>query len=283
MTLNRVPIPSPNYSSRGGDAVRLIVIHTAQGPDNFEDLGAYFANPASGVSSHVGIDDLSPNTVGEYVRRDYKAWTAGNANPVAAQAELCAFAEWDTAEWNRRPNMLANCAAWIAEEAAHFAIPLVKLDAAQAQGGGRGVCQHADLGAWGGGHWDCGPGFPIDAVLALAAGVAPPAPAATYANGGQDEGSHVAVCSSPDGKRLDLVTVNPNATVEHSWTNDADWDHAFHENLGGVAKSVSCCWLDGGRLEVVAHGSDDTPYHRIYDRGWGGWAPIPGVRLKPPA
>jgi hypothetical protein len=152
----------------------LICLHTAQGPDNFEDLGAYFADPASGVSSHVGIDDLAVNTVGEYVRRDYKAWTAANANPVAVQAELCGFAEWDTATWNSHPHMLANTAAWIAEEAAHYGIPIVKLTPAQAQSSGRGVCQHSDLGAWGGGHWDCGPNFPIDALLALAQGVTPP-------------------------------------------------------------------------------------------------------------
>jgi hypothetical protein len=179
MTLNRVAYPTPNYSSRGGAAVRLIVIHTAEGATNIADLGAWFANPASGVSSHVGIDD-TPGTVGEYVRRDYKAWTAANANPVAVQAELCAFADWDSATWNTHPQMLANTAAWIAEEAAAFGIPIVKLTADQAQGGTAGVCQHADLGSWGGGHWDCGPSFPINQVLSMATGSKPvPAPPPT--------------------------------------------------------------------------------------------------------
>lgn len=173
--LNRVPIPSPNYSSRGGAAVRLIVLHTAEGATTIESLGSYFANPASGVSSHVGIDD-TPGTVGEYVRREGKAWTAANANPVAVQAELCAFAAWSAAEWQQHPTMLANTAAWIAEEAAAFAIPLTKLTAGDAQGSGRGVCQHNDLGSWGGGHWDCGPAFPIDQVLDMAGGGAAPAP-----------------------------------------------------------------------------------------------------------
>jgi hypothetical protein len=172
MTLSRVAIPSPNYSSRGGWEVSLIVLHTAEGATTIESLGAFFADPASGVSSHVGIDD-TPNTVGEYVRRDYKAWTAANANPVAVQAELCAFAAWDTATWNTHMPMLANCAAWIAEEAAHYDIPIRKLTPAQAQAGGPGVCQHADLGALGGGHWDCGPGFPIDQVLLMAGGALP--------------------------------------------------------------------------------------------------------------
>jgi hypothetical protein len=111
--------------------------------------------------------------VGEYVTRTNKAWTQGNANPYSVAVELCAFAEWDPAEWHRHPVMLENCAAWIAEEAAAFGIPLVRLTAAQAQGGGKGVCQHVDLGASGGGHWDCGPGFPIDEVLAMAAGGRP--------------------------------------------------------------------------------------------------------------
>src|SRR5215470_3332719 len=173
MPLDRVPYPTANYSSRGGAAVSLIVVHTAEGATNIADLGAWFANPASGVSSHVGIDDTA-NTVGEYVRRDYKAWTAANANPVAVQAELCAFAAWTPADWDDHPDMLANTAAWIAEEAAYFGIPIVKLSADEAQGGGTGVCQHVDLGSWGGGHWDCGPDFPIDQVLEMAAGSSPP-------------------------------------------------------------------------------------------------------------
>jgi hypothetical protein len=172
MTLSRIAIPSPNYSSRGGWEVSLIVLHTAEGATTYQDLGAYFANPASGVSSHVGIDD-TPDVVGEYVRRDGKAWTAANANPVAVQAELCAFAAWDNAEWHRHMPMLANTAAWIAEEAAYFHIPIRKLTPAQAQAGGPGVCQHADLGSAGGGHWDCGPGFPIDEVLLMAGGALP--------------------------------------------------------------------------------------------------------------
>jgi hypothetical protein len=180
MTLNRLSIPSPNYSSRGGAAVTTIVVHTAQGSTSIESLGAFFANPASGVSSHTGIDDKT-NTVGEYVRRDGKAWTQGNANPWCVATELCAFAEWDTATWNTHPNMLANCAAWIAEEAAHYRIPIIKLSPADAQNPAvKGVCGHVDLGPAGGGHWDPGPSFPWDAVLALAGGVTPPpAPAPT--------------------------------------------------------------------------------------------------------
>jgi hypothetical protein len=188
MALKRVAMPSPNFSSRGGAAVRLIVLHTSEGATTYQSLGNFFASPSSGVSSHVGIDD-TPNTVGEYVQRSGKAWTAANANPVAVQAELCTPSggyQWSAAQWQSHPNMLANAAAWIAEEARAFGIPIVGLTAAQAQSNGRGICQHKDLGAWGGGHVDCGPNFPIGQVIAMAGGQPAPGPDPTPSTGGDD-------------------------------------------------------------------------------------------------
>lgn len=190
MALNRVWIGSPNYSSRGG-GVRLVVVHTAEGALTFQSLGNFFANPSSGVSSHTGIDD-TPGTIGEYVRRENKAWTQGNANPYSVATELCAFAGWSPAEWDAHPVMLENCGKWIAEECAHFKIPLRRLSAAEAQSGNAGVCGHNELGAAGGGHWDPGPSFPWDRVLAIAGGgsAAPPP---------QDEEGNMIV-STPGGK-----------------------------------------------------------------------------------
>jgi peptidoglycan hydrolase-like protein with peptidoglycan-binding domain len=189
MALKRVSIPSPNYSSRGGSKVRLIVLHTSEGATTYQSLGSFFGNPSSQVSSHVGIDNTS-GIIGEYVARGNKAWTSANANPVAVQAELCtpsgAAMGWSAAQWQQQTNMLANTAAWIAEEAAALGIPIVKLSPAQAQSNGAGVCQHSDLGSWGGGHTDCGPNFPIDHVISMAGGVkpspspTPPAPAFPY-------------------------------------------------------------------------------------------------------
>lgn len=160
-------MPSPNYSSRGGAAVRLIVLHTAEGATTIESLGNFFASSSAAASSQVGIDDKA-GVIGEYVKRQNKAWTQANANPVCISAELCAFAKWSAAEWNKHPAMLDNTARWIAEESAATGIPITRLNAQQAQGSGRGVCQHNDLGSWGGGHWDCGSGFPMDSVLTKA-------------------------------------------------------------------------------------------------------------------
>jgi hypothetical protein len=50
MSITRKWIPSPNYSSRGGAKVRLIVVHTAEGATNIEDLGNFFKSASAGVS-----------------------------------------------------------------------------------------------------------------------------------------------------------------------------------------------------------------------------------------
>jgi len=192
-------------------------------------LGSYFQNPASQVSSHVGIDD-TPNTVGEYVQRTGKAWTAMNANPIAVQAEMCAFAAWDTPTWNTHNNMLANCAQWIKEEAAAFGIPIVKLTPQQAQSTGRGVCQHRDLGTWGGGHSDCGNGFPIDHVLQMAGGSsptpAPPPPA------GKAPPLHVDYFG-----RLHNPTV-PDVRTWQQQMHNRGWNIAVDQDYGPASESI---------------------------------------------
>ena len=175
MTLHRDFIWSPNQSGRGGARVTHVVLHTAEGALSYQSLGNYFASPSADVSSHTGIDDTF-NVVGEYVERGAKAWTASDANPWSVQAELCAFAAWSTEEWMDHPTMLENAAKWVAEEAAAFGLPLANIAANAQDPNARGVCQHNDLGAMGGGHWDCGPGFPIAHVLAMATGTHQPQP-----------------------------------------------------------------------------------------------------------
>jgi hypothetical protein len=251
MALKRVSIPSPNYSSRGGNAVRLIVLHTAEGATTYQSLGNYFANPSSGVSSHAGIDD-TPNTVGEYVPRSGASWTAAAANGYSIQAELCAFAEWDAATWNAHPTMLSNTAAWVAEEAAAFGIPLVGLTAAQAQGGVAGVCQHNDLGASGGGHWDCGPAFPIAQVIAMAKGGSTPSPAPSTETG------HEMIASTSTGKGYWTATYDGAVSA----FGDAAYKGNVYEKLApgtsivGIAgKGSDGYWLLGSDGGVFTFGS----------------------------
>jgi hypothetical protein len=157
-----------------------VIVHTAEGARTYDDLGAYFASGSAGVSSHVGIDD-TPGRIGEYVKRPNKAWTAGDANPYSLNAELCGFASWGPADWQKHPAMLDNTARWIAEECRHYGIPIQKLSSGQAASG-RGVCGHVDVSGPGG-HWDPGPDFPWPQVIEAAKsggpvyGPPPPEPA----------------------------------------------------------------------------------------------------------
>jgi hypothetical protein len=171
-------------------------------------LGSYFQGNVQ-ASSHTGADD-KPGVIGEYVKRDNKAWTCAEFNPVAVQIELCAFAAWSTDEWYRHPNMLENCARWIAEEADHYGIPIDRLSSSEAQGSGRGVCQHVDLGSRGGGHHDCGAGFPMDHVLTMARGHPAPAPGPT------EEELAIAATVNPDG-RIEVFVHKEDGTVVHAY------------------------------------------------------------------
>jgi len=239
MTLQREWIPSPNVSSRGS-GVRLVVCHTTEGARTYPDLGAYFANPAVQASSHVGIDDTA-GVVGEYVSPDRKAWTAAAANPYSIQAELCAFASWDRATWLAHPVMLDNAGAWVGEECARFGIPLTLLDNAGAQGGAAGVCMHEDLGPAGGGHWDCGPDFPWDVVMARAGGGTP-------ANG------------TPPGLNSAIVAMGPTGAGYHLYGGDGGiftfGDAPFYGSLGATPLNApivdGCSRLDGSGYYLAA-------------------------------
>lgn len=271
MALKRVWIPSPNYSSRGGSGVRLIVLHTAEGARTIESLGGFFQGDV-GASSHVGADDKA-NTIGEYVKRSNKAWTQSNYNSMAVSVELCAFASWSTDEWYKHPNMLENCAKWIAEEAKYYGLPITKLNASQAQGSGRGVCQHVDLGSGGGGHWDCGSGFPMDYVLTMAAGGAVSQP--------EQEETDMITSAVSDGGTLHVWWVDKDKkTVRFRYQrkNESDW------NDGGVFAStdpkelagISASLAANGTLEVFAVYQDGTPAHTWQKKNstsWSGGAP----------
>ena len=107
--------------------------------------------------------------------------------------------------------MLSNCAQWVAEEAAYWNVPITRLSSSQAQGSGRGVCQHVDLGARGGGHHDCGAGFPMDRVLDMARGGQPIEP---------EDSMAIAATMNKDG-RLEVFVEKQDGTVVHAYQKSA--------------------------------------------------------------
>ena len=268
MALKRVWIPSPNYSSRGGSGVRLIVLHTAEGARTIESLGGFFQGDV-GASSHVGADD-KVNTIGEYVKRSNKAWTQSNYNPVAVSIELCGFASWSADEWHRHPNMLDNCAKWIAEEAAAYGLPITRLNASQAQGSGRGVCQHVDLGSGGGGHWDCGSGFPMNEVLTMAHGGSPgPSPST-------EEGQQMVTSAVSDGGTLHVWWVTGDEqTVKYRYQRkgSSDWvDGGVFTKAPKKIAGLSATLTATGSLEVFCRYTDGNISHCWQKAGSTSWS-----------
>jgi hypothetical protein len=278
MALKRVWIPSPNYSSRGGSAVKTICLHTAEGALTYQSLGNFFSSSSAGVSSHVGIDD-TPGEIGEYVARPNKAWTQGNANPWCVSVELCAFAAWTTAEWDKHPQMLRNVADWIAEESAHFGIPITLLNESQAQSGAAGVCDHNALGAMGGGHWDVGTGFPMSRVLDMARGGAGAAPAE------QEEVSLITSAVAANGNFH--VFELDGGWIWYCWQGKGKTNWSGGEPGKGIAGmgrfaeakdvvSISASTASDGTLHVFGrkkNGSTVFTYQKPNETSWAGGAP----------
>jgi hypothetical protein len=233
--LTRVWIPSPNVSSRGGTAVRLIVVHTSEGAQDFTSLGNYFKSSSVQASSQVGCDNSSRGKIGEYVRRGDKAWTQANANPYCTSNELCtpsgAAQGWSNSTWMSKDTMLRNCADWIAEEAKALGLPIVKLSPSQAQGGSKGVCGHGDLGSAGGGHTDPGPNFPWSYVLDLAKGANPSPPA----SGGKPQLSVDYLSKSHNSGHPDVRTWQ-DKMASWGWFTPGQVDGQFGPNTESVAK-----------------------------------------------
>ena len=133
---------SPNYSSRGGAKVRLIVIHDCEGSE--AGSISWFAQARSRVSAHAVLS-ADGKRLTRMVDWQNKAWHACNFNPVSDGIEMAGFEAkgFDAPEWQA----MANVTAWRLR--ARGLLPV------WAQGGeGEGVCSHRDLGAAGGGHTD---------------------------------------------------------------------------------------------------------------------------------
>lgn len=255
MSLTRLWIPSPNYSGRGGSGVRLVVLHTTEGAQDIHSLGNYFKGNVS-ASSHVGTDNNSSTTIGEYVKRPNAAWTVGNANSVSVNCEQCtpsgAADNWTRETWFNHKTMLDATAAWVAEECAYYNIPIRALTSSEAQGTGRGVCQHSNLGSWGGGHHDCGSGFPMDYIIQTAIeGTTPP----------QKASSGMTSSAAYDNSgRLHLAAIDQHNHVCYRGPNGNWYPINEKENV------LSGCTIDiSGPLANYASGEITITYTRDSD------------------
>ncbi len=135
-------VPSPNYSSRGGAAVRLFVVHDCEG--SYAGSVGWFAQVRSQVSAHLVLrkDGLEAT---QCVPMDRKAWHACAANPYSDSLELEGFEKDGFGDGE-----LDAAAAIVAWGLHRRSLPCRWAE----RGEGAGFCSHYDLGAAGGGHFD---------------------------------------------------------------------------------------------------------------------------------
>lgn len=162
-------IPVSKFSSRFGERVRCVMIHTSEGARTVESLGGFLQRTPNSVSYHGGIDDRRYEA---YVNYSNAAWALRNGNQESDNVCLCAFAGWSRAEWLRHSRMLELTAAWIAERCIARRVPITRLPDAEV---GRAMRDDRHSGGWGdhdaytkgtgdGTHWDVGENFPFDIV-----------------------------------------------------------------------------------------------------------------------
>lgn len=139
-------------------AIRWIVMHSTEG-DTAVGAASWFANPASRGSAHLCVDDY------ECYRTLENAdipWGAPGTNYGGFHIEQAGHARWTAAIWGTRHNRTlrraAFKAAWHAEL---FGLPLRFRTAQQLRAGLEGITDHDECSrAFGGNHWDPGPGWP---------------------------------------------------------------------------------------------------------------------------
>jgi hypothetical protein len=135
-------VASPNFSSRNGTTIDLLVLHDTQG--GYEGSIGWFANSHSQVSAHLVLkEDGSEATM--MVDWEEKAWHVVAFNSRSIGLEMAGFAKdgYGEAEWQAAANIIA----WLC---AKFKIPAQWAVA----GHGPGIARHYDLGAAGGNHSD---------------------------------------------------------------------------------------------------------------------------------
>jgi hypothetical protein len=154
---------SPNASSRTGSPPRRIVLHITvshnrPGLGDLNDMVDYLCKPSVQASAHI-INDAEGHDA-RIVADHLKAWTQAARNPDSLSIEQIEFSDKRTrAQWlKENKKQLDNTAKWCAYWCKKYGIDAVHSVS-------HGICQHSELGKAGGGHSDCGAGYPIDYVV----------------------------------------------------------------------------------------------------------------------
>lgn len=144
-------VQSANHSDRHDEDIRMLVYHESAG--HYKGDIATLCNdrvpPKNRVSAH-GVLREDGGEFTQLVRIRFKAWHAANANGFSIGIEHSNM----TPKGYSTEHQLQESArifAWLAVE---YEIPVRIARTPQE----RGICRHLDLGAFGGGHTQCGMG-----------------------------------------------------------------------------------------------------------------------------
>ena len=134
--------PTPNYSP---SPIRhdLVICHRTEG--GYAGAVAWLCDPNANASAHL-VMKADGSEVTQLAPLQFKAWAQCAFNSAGFSLEIEGYTAKGLSDETAKA--AAQIVAWLCRA---YAIPPT-----WAQGGqGRGVCQHHDLGAAGGGHVDC--------------------------------------------------------------------------------------------------------------------------------
>lgn len=175
MTVIRIPAALDGH--RGSEVPRIIVLHSTEGP-TARSAANWFANPKSRASAHFVVDEKETIRCVEDAR---VAWAAQGTHQCGLQLEIAGYAKWSRDEWLARSATLDRAAMVIADWCLLHGIPpsMSEDPATISAKGWRGITTHVACNAAFPGksnHWDPGPGFPRDVLVARVRGILAPQP-----------------------------------------------------------------------------------------------------------
>lgn len=154
---NRRYKASKSSGYRPASAVRWIVLHDTEG-GTAESIARYFSGGNAGGSTHLVVDD---NDCYRCLTNDQVPWGAKGANFSGFHIEQCGYARWSFAVWKLHIKTLRRAAYKTALHCKKFGLPIRFVDAAGLKAGKKGITTHRQCSlAFGGSHWDPGPGWP---------------------------------------------------------------------------------------------------------------------------